>query len=315
MGIFPMPKRSKMQALERMGKRMAWGLVSEMGPVSLHTDNLAASLHDATTLLGLRVTDKQPGVAHLAASAVHHELRLIETEQNGVDSLGLFANDGDALKEIRARVDAEGFRVLRHRPGVVGVEDSFAFVGPENFVFEVSLGMGVLAPQAPSFGPTRYGHFNFHPRRPTEMKDFLVRVFGFRVSDVVGRDYAYFLRCNSEHHGIAIIRGEGTLHHHAWQVESVTELTRLGDRLHEQGRKLIWGPVRHGAGNNIAAYYIEHTGNVVELYTDIEHIYNELRAPVIWDENDIWFNNWSDYVPEGFRKIGLAPTDAVDGTI
>nr|WP_322843340.1 VOC family protein [Herbiconiux sp. KACC 21604] len=284
-----------------------------MGQVSLRTNDLGASIHDAVDVLGLQVTAAERGVTYLAASAVHHELRLIESSENGVESLGLIARDGDAFRELRSRVDAEGLRILRHRPAPLGVADSFAFVGPEGFVFEVMHDIQDRRIDRVGFGPTRYGHFNFHPTQPTAMKEFLVRVFGFRVSDVIGEDYAYFLRCNSEHHGIAIIKGDGTLHHHAWGAQSVSELTRLGDRLHVLGRKLIWGPVRHGAGSNIAAYYVEHTGNVVELYTDIEHIYNDLRAPVYWQESDVWFNDWSDYVPEGFRRLGVRPAEVVDG--
>jgi catechol 2,3-dioxygenase-like lactoylglutathione lyase family enzyme len=294
---------------------MSWGLISAMGHVALRTDDLQASLHDAVDVLGLRVTERASGTVYLAAGPVHHELSYVEAATPGVDALGLVARDGDALLEIRRRVAQAGLRMLPHRPMVAGVEDAFAFEGPEGFVFEITHGMSVDTPAALSFGPNRYGHFNFHPQDPTRMKDFLVELLDFRVSDVIGTDHAYFLRCNTEHHGIAIIRGGGTFHHHAWEAQSVADLTKLGDRLHALGRKLIWGPVRHGAGNNIAAYYIEHTGSVVELYTDIEHIYNDLRLPVYWDKEDIWFNNWSDYLPNGFRQIGLAPAPTVDGTV
>ena len=293
---------------------MTWGLIRAMGDVALRTKDIGASIHDAVDVLGLRITEQAAGITYLAASGVHHELRLIDAAENGVESLGFIARDGDAFLELRRRVESEGLEILRFRPSPLGLNDSFAFTGPEGFVFEVMHEMEERRPERLGFGPNRYGHFNFHPQNPTAMKDFLVRVFDFRVSDVIGEDYAYFLRCNSEHHGVAIIRGRGTLHHHAWEAQSVGELTKLGDRLHHLGRKLIWGPVRHGAGNNIAAYYVEQTGNVVELYTDIEHIYNDLRAPVYWNETDIWFNDWSDYVPNGFRSLGLAPATLVNGT-
>jgi catechol 2,3-dioxygenase len=294
---------------------MTSGLISAMGHISLRTTDIAASLHDAQDVLGLRVTERAGATTYLAASAVHHELRYIESDSDGVDSLGLIARDGAAFKEIRRRIEAEGMPILRHKPKAAGLQDSFSFVGPEGFVFEIVLEVQPDRPSALSFGPNRYGHFNFHPTDPTNMKNFLERVLEFRVSDVIGENYGYFMRCNSEHHGIAIIRGGGTLHHHAWEAQSVAELTKLGDRLHLLGRQLIWGPVRHGAGNNIAAYYVEHTGSVVELYTDIDHIYSEHRAPVHWLENEVWYNQWSDYVPDGFRKIGVPPAKAVDGTV
>ncbi|MCU1415613.1 MAG: hypothetical protein JWN80_2953 [Microbacteriaceae bacterium] len=298
---------------------MSWGLITAMGHVALRTNDLNKSVSEAVGVLGLRETERTAGTAYLAASAAHHELRYVEAAESGVDSLGLIARDGDAFAEIQHRVEAEGFRRLPHRPKPNGVEDAFAFEGPEGFVFEILHGMtnDTNPDSAPrtAFGPSRYGHFNFHPKDAVNMKEFLVRVMDFRISDVIGDGHGYFLRCNSEHHGIAVVRGGGTFHHHAWEAQSVADLARLGDRLHLLGKPLIWGPVRHGAGNNIAAYYVEHAGNVVELYTDIEHIYDDNRAPVRWEAEDIWFNNWSDYIPEGFRRIGLPPAAAVDGTV
>lgn len=297
---------------------MSRGLITEMGHVSLRTTDLARSVSDAVDILGLRVTDRSPGVTYLSAGPAHHELRYVEASETGVDALGLIARDGDAFAEVRRRAELKGFRMLPKRPKPRGVMDVFAFEGPEGFVFEIIHGMARDMSYGPgsltSFGPTRYGHFNIHPRDPVAMKDFLVKVLGFRLSDVIGEGNGYFLRCNSEHHGIALIRGQGTFHHHAWEAQSVGDLTRLGDRLHALNRSLIWGPVRHGAGNNIAAYYVEHTGCVVELYTDIEHIYDDDRPPVKWAAEDIWFNNWSDYIPDGFRKIGLPPAPVADGS-
>jgi catechol 2,3-dioxygenase len=294
---------------------MTSGLIKEMGHVALRTTDIRASLHDAQAVLGLRITEHVGSTTYLAAGPIHHELLYIESDIDAVDSLGMVARDGAAFQEIQRRVSQEGMQILRHRPKPAGVQDSFSFVGPEGFVFEIELELQPGHLTELTFGPKRYGHFNFYPTNPTNMKNFLERVLDFRVSDVVGQDFAYFLRCNSEHHGIAIIRGQGTFHHHAWETQSVSDLTKLGDRLHALGRPLLWGPVRHGAGNNIAAYYLEHTGNAVELYTDIEHIYSDIRPPVSWGQDDVWYNQWSDYVPPTFRSIGIAKADVVDGSV
>jgi hypothetical protein len=73
------------------------------------------------------------------------------------------------------------------------------------------------------------------------------------------------------------------------------------------GRELIWGPVRHGAGHNIAAYYVETSGAVVELYTDLEQIYDDARPPVVWGADENWYNKWSSFRPEEFRTFGIPP--------
>lgn len=289
---------------------MSWGVISEMGPVSIRTSDFAQSVQDAQQILGLRETRRTEGVSYLAADNVHHELSYVESDIDGLDSLGLIAPNGDALREIRRRVEDEGFAIISEKPTGEGVEDGFTFSGPEGFAFEISTGLARVEQAPLGFGPNRYGHFNFHPQDHHGMVKFLTKVLDFRISDVIGTggSSGYFLRCNTEHHGIAVIKGAGTLHHHAWQAQSVTELTKLGDRLHALGRELLWGPVRHGAGNNIACYYKEHSGNVVELYTDIEQIYDDNREPVVWEDGEVWWNQWNSYLPTDFRKHGLAPT-------
>jgi catechol 2,3-dioxygenase len=288
---------------------MSWGLISAMGHVSIQTTQLKESVFDATQLLGLRETERTSDAVYLAAGDVHHELVYVESDVNGVDGFGLVAASGDALREIRRRVDAENFHILSEKPRGAGIDDGFSFIGPEGFVFEIYVGMQENRAAVQSFGPDRYGHFNFHPRDVGGMMRFLHRVLDFRLSDVIGDDFAYFMRCNPDHHGIALVRGEGTLHHHAWQTQSVADLGKLGDRLNKVGRELIWGPVRHGAGHNIAAYFVETSGAVVELYTDLEQIYDDSRPPVVWGKDENWYNMWSSYRPLDFRTFGLAPVD------
>ncbi|WP_181365011.1 VOC family protein [Arthrobacter sp. HMWF013] len=288
---------------------MSWGLISAMGHVSIQTTRLRESVFDATQLLGLRETERTSDAVYLAAANVHHELVYVESDVDGIDGFGLVAANGDALREIRRRVDNENFPILSEKPRGAGIEDGFSFIGPEGFVFEIYVGMQENQAAVQSFGPDRYGHFNFHPRDVGGMMRFLHRVLDFRLSDVIGDDFAYFMRCNPDHHGIALVRGEGTLHHHAWQTQSIADLGRLGDRLNKVGRELIWGPVRHGAGHNIAAYFVETSGAVVELYTDLEQIYDDARPPVVWGEDENWYNMWSSYRPLDFRTFGLAPVD------
>jgi catechol 2,3-dioxygenase-like lactoylglutathione lyase family enzyme len=115
-------------------------------------------------------------------------------------------------------------------------------------------------PRGMPFRIGKIGHVVLNVRDLARSVRFYTEVLGFEVSDIYPDEMVpggmAFLRCNPDHHGIALIKGRGTFHHHAWQTQSVADLAKLGDRLHRQGRELIWGPVRHGAGHNIAAYYV-----------------------------------------------------------
>ncbi len=87
------------------------------------------------------------------------------------------------------------------------------------------------------------------------------------------------------------------------------ELGRLADLLDQHRLRLLWGPVRHGAGNNIAAYFLEPAGSVVEYYADMEQILEEgTFQPRTWQSTDPrWYTLWTAGRPAGFRDHGLWP--------
>lgn len=287
---------------------MTLGAISEMGYLAMRTRDYDESLELATGALGLRVTLDAGDRAYLSAADTHHELVYVKGDTDGIDHIGLVAESAESLELIRLRLESAGFPIISRSPFERAIGDGFVVEGPEGYLFHIYTGMSSFRHGPAAFGPDRYGHINIHPQNPTRMKDFLVDQLGFMVSDVIGRDFAYFVRCNPDHHGIALIKGRGSLHHHAWQTQSIADLGRLGDRLFALGRRLIWGPVRHGAGHNIAAYYVEPNGTVVELYTDLEQIYDNTRPPIEWEDDDrTWFNRWGVYNGEDFRSHGTFP--------
>lgn len=288
---------------------MAFGVISEIGYICIHTSDIQQSLEHAHDILGLVETDRTGNSVFLSSRAKrHHELVYVDSPRDAVGQIGLIAAGPAGLKEAHRRVREAGYRILSDTPLHPGVADGFAFAGPEDFIFEIYIGPQQAEVTLTGHSPDRFGHVNLHPKNVEAMRRFFVEVLDFKVSDIIGDDFAYFLRCNTEHHGIALIRGTGWLHHHAWQVQSIAELGKVGDRLHERGMRLLMGPVRHGAGHNMAAYYVEPSGAVVELYTDIEHIYDDERPPIVWPADDLkWATRWAVYDFTEFRSHGLFP--------
>lgn len=293
---------------------MSSAVISEIGYVAMQTSDIESSLAHSRDILGLVETGRTGNATFLGSRARnHHELVYLDSPVNALGHIGLVAADAIALDTVRKRIIEEGFPIISNVPLHPGVSDGFAFVGPENFIFEIYLGMQPVTLTPISYGPDRFGHVNLHPQNLQNMLDFFIRVLDFKISDVIGDDFAYFLRCNPEHHGVALIKGRGWMHHHAWQMQSIAELGKAGDRLFEAGGELLMGPVRHGAGHNIAVYYVEPNGAVVELYTDMEFIYNENRPPIVWEQTDRkWATRWSTYDFTEFRSHGVYPaTEAI----
>ncbi|MGN7861082.1 VOC family protein [Microbacterium sp. 22303] len=287
------------------------GLISSLGYVSLRTTDLDAVIRNATEILGLHEVESTRQKTFLSAQANHHEIVYTRSDENSVDHIGLVAQSRQALAQIRENVARAGYRVVSEQPIEDQIDEGFAVVGPEGFTWQIYLERSAYSMvKHGGFGPDRFGHVNVQVVDALAMRDFLVDVFGFRVSDQIGADAAFFLRCNNDHHGVAVFKSaRAAMHHHAWQTQSIVDLGRLGDRLARTGSRLAWGPVRHGAGDNIAVYYVEPTGAVIELYTDLERIFDPEREVRRWREDDLfWINQWDGQVPDGILDHGVPPT-------
>jgi catechol 2,3-dioxygenase len=294
-------------------------LVTAIGHVALRVTDLGASVDHAERVLGLQVSERSDQEVFLTCGGPHHALHLVRDGQPCVDHIGLVAGGLEDLERLARRLADEG--ITPERGGSPShAERSLLFRGPDGFTFEVYTGMATVPFDYQTTGvrPRRLGHVNLQARDPHLMAAFLQRVLGFLISDVIGDGVAYFLRCNHDHHGMAVTTGPGKLHHHAWEVRDVAELVRLCDLLDSPGLGVLWGPVRHGAGENIAVYHREPSGAVVEHYTDMERIYDDGRyRSGHWAADDgRWLSRWArGGIPEGFRDLGLPPRVArvVDG--
>jgi catechol-2,3-dioxygenase len=288
-------------------------VISAIGHVALRVRDREAVELFAREVLGLEETARDENWSYFTADSSHHSLQYAQADEDVVDHLGLVASGPAALEEIRRRLDAEGMPILSDRPLDPQLEQGLVFEAPDGFVFEVYVGMPSVAVSPPGGGvrPDRFGHYTLTVGDPHVLSDFLERVLDFRVSDVV--EAGRFLRCNVEHHGIAVLPGPGRLHHHAWEVRDIGEIVRLGDLLDRRGERLVWGPIRHGAGDNIAAYLIDPAGVVVEYYTDMQRIYDENHIAGQWTMDDPRsYSLWAPIPPPGdFMGLGAPPASKV----
>jgi len=288
----------------------AVGSINELGYVSLRARDLAGSIRNGVEVLGLRDTETTGTKGYLAAQDKHHEIVYTKADEDALDHVALAAPNREELEAIRAKVERRGLRIIAEQPLEDFVDEGFAFVDEAGFTWQVFTQTSSYSIRKfGGFGPDRIGHVNIQVPDTLATRDFLTDVFDMRVSDHIGVDAAFFMRFNTDHHGIAVFKADKTaIHHHAWQTQSIADLGRLGDRLARRGSRLAWGPVRHGAGDNIAAYYVEPTGAVIELYTDLESIYDPERPERVWREDDLyWINQWDGQVPPGILDHGVPP--------
>ena len=133
----------------------------------------------------------------------------------------------------------------------------------------------------PPFQLGKIGHVALYVADVQASAKFYTDVLGFEVSDTYKDDMmpggAVFLRCNPDHHGIALFKatrprqaGEG-LHHMAFEVPTLDDVLRARAHL-RQHNVLIDFDGRRRAGVQIAVEFRDPDGHRLEIYWGIDQI-------------------------------------------
>jgi catechol 2,3-dioxygenase len=263
--------------------------------VALAVPDLAASLAWATTVMGLREVERDGGTVYLTHSDCHHSLQLIEAKSSGLDHVALEAHSGAALDALAIRLGEAGIEILADAPQEKGIDRAIRFRAPEGHVIEVFSGMADAGPTQTGRGvqPRKFGHPMLSCVESGPTVSLFLDTLGFRLSDDVGDGILVFMRCGPDHHGVGVGKGpRAGLNHYAWEVADIGVLAYLGDTLDRNGGRFIWGPGRHGAGQNVFTYHFDPAGNIVEYYADVYQVWDEgSYVPGRWSIEDPRFAN------------------------
>jgi len=142
-------------------------------------------------------------------------------------------------------------------------------------------------PLGTPFRINKIGHVALHVRDLERSAHFYTQVLGFRVSDVYGESMmpggAVFLRCNSDHHGVALFAASADqlanagLHHMAFEVGTLEEVVRARQHLRKCDVPIDFDG-RRRAGCQIAVEFRDPDGHRLEIYWNIDQIGSEGRV-------------------------------------
>lgn len=283
-------------------------MITDIGHIALRVPDLDASVEHATQVMGLRVTERTDDAAYLSHDDSHHSLQLLLGDKGAFDHMSFIVNSEADLETLKDALDKEGAEIISETPDEPGITGAIRFCGPGEHVFEVYYGMSVGEPDYTPVGvrPSQFGHVTINSSDMPEMRSFTERVLGFRLSDIIG-DMMVFLRFNPNHHGMAMAAAPvDQLNHYAWEIESISELGRLGDHLDTFGKRFVWGPGRHGPGNNIFTYHLDPAGAMVEYYADMHIVLDEESyTPASWEPVQRTMNFWGPVANENIFEMGL----------
>jgi catechol 2,3-dioxygenase len=286
-------------------------LRTHIGHIALRVSDPETSASFLGDILGLRRTIVTDDEIMLSCNEKHHEVQLLAGAGPGVDHLGLEVEDERDLDQVRDRLIAAGARILSEEPQGPGIAKAIRAVGPLGLTFELYTAMEREPPSVAYYMPPlarRLGHVSFAAPDCQELQRFLTEVLDLRVSDTLSGRITW-LRCDHEHHAIALVNAGGTpsMHHYAFQLESWGAIERYADSLALLGKQLIWGPGRHGPGRNIYTYVRDPDNAIVEAYADMLEISSEADyRPIDWsDRGDSALNLWGPMPPSNWRDYGV----------
>jgi catechol 2,3-dioxygenase-like lactoylglutathione lyase family enzyme len=280
--------------------------------VGLRVPDLDASVEHARAVLGLDELDRADGVARLAFAGRPPCLVLTADDGPSCDHMAL-TTAAENVAEIRERAEAAGVAVEdpEHLEG-----DALRLLAPNGVAVEVVAGDPPERNEARRpIGPTigSLDHLSFTARDLEGTVAFFRDVLGFRLSDSVA-DQRHWLRCNRNHHTVAVFRGEDSLHHYAFETGGIGELQRLGDLLATRGQNFVWGPGRHGLGANIFTYHVDPAGAILEVCSDMIQIGDEddWVAQTWPGDTPASAVMWGPLPPQGFRDIAIPVTQRAE---
>ena len=99
---------------------------------------------------------------------------------------------------------------------------------------------------------------------------------GFKVSDWID-DWFVFMRCNTDHHTVNFIKGDkAELHHIAFELKDMSHMQNACEMFATKNIRILWGPVRHGPGHNVATYHRNPDEHTVEMYIELDQMKDEV---------------------------------------
>jgi catechol 2,3-dioxygenase len=284
-------------------------ITKALGYVSLAVTDLELATEAAENVLGLRRVYSDTTTRYFSSNHRQVELMLSSATKPGLLAVGLEATNEDSFGLLKSRLSEANVRFSEQRDVYPGVTSLIRFYLPSGHPMEMHAYAGDTHQSFyPTAGvrPRRLGHALLKVEDVPQVEDFLTEILSFRVSDRGVGGEIVWLRCSEIHHSINLLQGLPGLHHYAWEVDEWSVFKQLGDVLRGNQSQLVWGPGRHGPGNNLFTYHTDPTGALVEYFADIQRIENEESYQWRdWTDVPEWNNIWGPLPPANFREYGV----------
>lgn len=242
-----------------------------------------------------------------------------------VVAIGWHIDDHTSFDNIEARIRAHGVPVVRgsdEEAALRGVERLLRFPGPKGIVQEIYT-TPVISPEPLRMlasgwvtGDAGMGHVAITSARPTLMRGYYNTVFDARLTDYIDETISgvklkiRFLRVNERHHSIAIAAVHGLpidpvrtrVQHLNIQADSLDDLARSYERVHELGFDMALSVGQHTNDKELSYYARTPSGFEWEVGWNPLVIDESTWEPTTHQGISIW----------GHKPVGRTIIDTLD---
>jgi catechol 2,3-dioxygenase-like lactoylglutathione lyase family enzyme len=286
---------------------------------TLNTMDIDKMIAHYTELLGLRLVERADnGNAYISLGLDHHNLVLSPSSVSGLKTMSYEINTDYSLKEVAEYFKINGIWADLKTDAEHGIPELVEISDPDNnriHLFPESKRIGI-GYKDKGIVPQKLGHITTNVKNAKKTVGFYEKYLGFKVSDWMA-DFFCFMRCSSDHHNMNFMQNQSSkkMNHIAFELKDVGHIVASTDYLAKNGKPLIWGPVRHGIGHNIATYHYDAEENVVELFAEMDVMNEEMgyfeprpyhedfpQRPKVWNNVPQAASQWGIMPPEELTK-------------
>ena len=278
-----------------------------MRSVALNVPDLIAAEAFYTDIWHLEVVSKSANAIYFRGTGADHHLLALHYAPGvaRIRHVTLRARDRSALELVATAAVQAGGRVVEPLSEInePGGGEGVTIADPDGRIFQLVYGDAQHADACEiKDKPTRLAHAVLNSHDVEATRQFMEDVFDFSLSDRT-RIMA-FMRCNNDHHSIALGDTDNdALNHIAFLMPDLDSVMRGGGRMRDAGYGIEWGPGRHGPGDNAFNYFVGPFDIVIEYTAEVEQIDDSYQAgqPADWTWPPGRVDQWGISIPPTAR--------------
>ena len=216
------------------------------------------------------------GVAYFRGTGPYHHILALHAGNGGpaVRRVVFDAQDRPSVDAFHARLQKDARQCTApHDLREPGKGYGFDFLDPEGRRFGIVCGVADHNDgKDVKDRPRKIAHVNLNAVDVRNTNAFLIENLGFSLIDQSGP--LSFLHCANTDHSSIVVCGAAkpTINHIAFELPDLESVMRGAGRMRDAGYPIEWGPGRHGAGDNVFAYFagpeeipLEYTSDVLQV--------------------------------------------------